>query len=178
MATHKEKIKLSTLVESVTGHKVLPLTDEIKQSLEPFVQQAIVNYNSGPVYPGRPNEFGNHMEGVLLATSTLFEKPKKADGKKQSTGYPDLMYMHNNIRVYPEVKTLDADSVNSDMRSFYLSSFTKITGDAVHVVIGFEHKDKVLTGDYHIVDMVDKILTVKVEYACSNKELYELKNAN
>jgi hypothetical protein len=42
----------------------------------------------------------------------------------------------------------------------------------VHIVIGFEHNNKVLTGRYHIVDMVDKILTVKVEYACSNKDLY------
>lgn len=178
MATHKEKIKLSTLVESVTGYRVLPLTEEIKKDLEPFVQQAIANYNAGPVYPGRPNEFGNHMEGVLLATSSRFEKPRKANGKKQSTGYPDLMFVSNGIRVYPEIKTLAEGSEESDMRSFYLSSFDKITGDAVHVVIGFEHKDKVLTGAYHIVDMVDKILTVKVEYACSNRELYEQKNAN
>mgnify|MGYP003335260739 CR=1 FL=1 len=41
MATHKEKIKLSTLVESVTGYRVLPLTEEIKQELEPVVQQEI-----------------------------------------------------------------------------------------------------------------------------------------
>ena len=178
MATHKEKIKLSTLVESTTGYRVLPLTDEIRQALEPYVQQAITKYNSGPIYPGRINELGNHMEKVLLATSPLFQKPKTAQGKLQSTGYPDLMFTHNGIKVYPEVKTLDKKSLDSTMRSFYLSSFTKITGDAVHVVIGFEHTKKVLTGRYHIVDMVDKILTVKVEYACSNKELYEQKNAN
>lgn len=177
-AVHKEKIKLSTLVESVTGHRVLPLTEQIRQELEPFVQQAIKNYSAGPVWPKRVNEFGNHMESVLQATSPRFEKPKKANGKKQSTGYPDLAFTGCEVMVYPEIKCLDKDNNTSDMRSFYLSSFDKITSDAVHVVIGFEHKDKVLTGRYHIVDMVDKILTVKVEYACSNKELYEIKNAN
>lgn len=178
MAAHKEKTKLSALIESTTGYKVLPLTSAIRADLEPFVKQAIVDYNAGPKYPGRPNEFGNHMESVLQATSTRFEKPRKADGKKQSTGYPDLMFSSNGTRVYPEIKCLAEGSDASDMRSFYLSSFDKITGDAVHVVIGFEHNDKVLTGRYHIVDMVDKILTVKVEYACSNRELYEQKNAN
>jgi hypothetical protein len=74
--------------------------------------------------------------------------------------------------VYPEIKCFAQGSELSQMRSFYLSTFDKITADAVHIVIGFEHNNKVLTGRYHIVDMVDKILTVKVEYACSNKDLY------
>lgn len=178
MATHKEKIKLSDLLESATGHRVLPLTEQIRQDLEPFVQQAIVNYNAGPVFAGRPNEFGNYMEGVLAATSSRFSKPRKANGHRQATGYPDLQFDGHGVTVYPEIKCLAHGSDASDMRSFYISSFDKITADAVHVVIGFEHKNKVLTGHYHIVDMVDKILTVKVEYACSNRELYEQKNAN
>lgn len=178
MVAHKDKTTLSRLIEDTTGYKVLPLTPEIRADLEPFVKQAIVNYNAGPKYSGRVNEFGNHMEGVLKDTSARFQKPRKANGRAQSTGYPDLMFDSNGIRVYPEIKCLAEGSGASDMRSFYLSSFDKITGDAVHVVIGFEHNDKVLTGRYHIVDMVDKILTVKVEYACSNRELYEQKNAN
>jgi len=178
MANHKEKTSLSKLIEDTTGHKVLRLTPAIQADLEPYIKQAITNYNAGPKYQGRVNEFGNHMEGVLQATSPRFQKPTKANGRKQSTGYPDLMFDSNGVRVYPEIKCLAHGSNTSDMRSFYLSSFDKITGDAVHVVIGFEHNDKILTGKYHIVDMVDKILTVKVEYACSNRELYEQKNAN
>jgi hypothetical protein len=178
MSLHKEKFKLGTLIESTTGFRVLPLTAEIRADLEPFVRQAILDYNAGPVFPGRPNEFGNHMETVLRLTSDRFCKPAKANGKKQATGYPDLRFDSNHTVVYPEIKTLAEGSDASDMRSFYLSTFDKITADAVHVVIGFEHKEKVLTGRYHIVDMVDKILTVKVEYACSNRELYEQRNAN
>lgn len=178
MSLHKQKFALGALIESTTGHRVLPLTPEIRADLEPFVQQAIKDYNSGAIYPGRPNEFGNHMERVLQNTSSRFSKPTKANGNRQSTGYPDLKFVSNGTVVYPEIKCLAQGSDASDMRSFYLSSFDKITADAVHVVIGFEHKDKVLTGRYHIVDMVDKILTVKVEYACSNRELYEQKNAN
>lgn len=178
MAEHKEKAKFKDLIESVTGYRVLPMTENIRADLEPFVQQAIKDYNSGPIYPGRPNEFGNHMEGVLLRTSPRFEKPRKANGKKQSTGYPDLMITSHAIVVYPEIKTYDKDLVGSPMRAFYLSTFDKITSDAVHVVVGFEHKDKVLTGHYHIVDMAEKTLVVKVEYACSNHDLYEVTHAD
>lgn len=173
MATHKDKYKLSDLIESNTEYRVLPMTDDVKKELEPFVIQAIKDYNSGPVFPGRPNEFGNYMEDVLRKTSSKFSKPTKANGRKQSTGYPDLKFDSTKVLVYTEVKTFAENSDNSDMRSFYLSSFDKITSDATHVVVGFEHNAKVLTGKYHIVDMVDKILTVKVEYACSNKELYK-----
>jgi len=173
MATHKEKAKLSELIETNTKFRVLPMTQEIKQEIEPFVKQAIEDYNAGPIFPGRPNEFGNYMEEVLRKTSSKFSKPTKANGNKQSTGYPDLKFGSASLLVYTEVKTFKENSEDSDMRSFYLSSFDKITSDAVHIVVGFEHNKKVLTGKYHIVDMIDKILTVKVEYACSNKQLYK-----
>jgi hypothetical protein len=173
MATHKEKSKLSDLIQANTTFQVLPMTQEIKQEIEPFIKQAIENYNAGPVFIGRPNEFGNHMEDVLRKTSTKFSKPTKSNGNKQSTGYPDLKFDSTSVLVYTEVKTFKKDSDNSDMRSFYLSSFDKITSDAVHVVVGFEHHEMVLTGNYHIVDMANKVLTVKVEHACSNKELYK-----
>lgn len=173
MATHKEKAKISELIKTNTGFEVLELTNEIKAEIEPFVEQAIKDYNAGPVFPGRPNEFGNYMEDVLRKTSSKFSKPTKANGKKQSVGYPDLKFNSSSVLVYTEVKTLAENSEDSDMRSFYLSSFDKITSDAVHIVVGFEHNNKVLTGKYHIVDMADKTLTVKVEYACSNKQLYK-----
>lgn len=173
MATHKEKSVFSDLIKANSKFQVLPLTNDIRKELEPLVEQAIQDYNSGPVFSGRINELGNHMEDVLRKTSSKFSKPAKATGKKQSTGYPDLKFDSSNGLVYTEVKVLSDTSANSDMRSFYLSSFDKITSDAVHVVVGFEHQEKVLTGKYHIVDMSNKILTVKLEHACSNKELYK-----
>ena len=172
MAENKDQTRFHELIESVTGFRVLPLTPEIRADIIPFVEQAIRDYNAGPVFAGRPNEFGNHMEGVLKNTTPRFDKPRKANGRKQSTGYPDLTIISHAVTVYPEIKTYDKDNVYNPMRAFYLSSFDKITADAVHVVIGFEHKDKILTGQYHIVDMAKKVLTVKVEYACSNRDLY------
>jgi hypothetical protein len=173
MFNNKDKVKFSELIEAQTGYKVLSLTDDIVEDITPFVKQAIVNYNAGPIWQGRVNEFGNHMEDVLRKTnSEKFTKPKKSNGKKQSTGYPDLKCTSNNTVVYDEVKVLKSGSDDGVMRSFYLSTFDKITSDAVHVVIGFEHIDKKLTGNYHIVDMSDKTLAVKIEFACGNKELY------
>lgn len=173
MATHKEKTKLSDLITANTTFQVLPLTDDVRQELEPCVIQAIKDYSAGKIFSGRVNEFGNHMETVLKKTSSKFSRPATASGKGQSTGYPDLKFDGSSVTVYTEVKAFGKQSNNSDMRSFYLSSFNKITSDAIHVVIGFEHENKVLTGKYHIVDMINKTLTVKVEYACSNKELYK-----
>lgn len=174
MFNNKDKIKFSDLIESQTEYKVLPLTDDIKNDIIPYIEKAIKDYNSGPVWSGRVNEFGNHMEEVLKKTDpTKFSKPSKSNGKKQSTGYPDLKHALNHIIIYDEVKVLNKGSDLSDMRSFYMSTFDKITSDAVHIVIGFEHVDKKLTGTYHIVDMKDKVLSIKIEFACGNKQLYK-----
>lgn len=174
MTKHKDKITLADLIEEKTGHKVLPLTVGIEGELTPLVLQAIANYNAGPKFPGRVNEFGNHMETVLRNTDlTKFSKPTKLNGKKKSAGYPDLKFISSNgTIVYPEVKVYKQGSEGGQMRSFYISSFDKVTTDAVHVVIGFEHVDKVLTSKYHIVDTGNVTLEVKMEYACNNKELY------
>ena len=174
MFKNKDKIPFEDVIRSQSDYKVLPLTDDIKNDLIPFIEQAIINYNAGPIYNGRVNEFGNHMEEVLRNTNPAkFSKPKKSNGKKQSTGYPDMTHMFSDIVIYDEIKILNESSELSDMRSFYMSTFDKITSDAVHIVIGFEHVDKKLTGKYHIVDMKDKTLAIKIEFACSNKELYK-----
>ena len=173
MFKNKVKVKFSDIIEDQSGYKVLSLTEDIVKDITPFVEQAIANYNSGPIWSGRVNEFGNHMEEVLRKTNpNRFSKPTKSNGKKQSTGYPDLKFPSNDVVVYPEIKILNAGTKDGALRSFYLSTFDKITSDAVHIVIGFEHIDKKLTGKYHIVDMKDKTLTIKVEFACNNKELY------
>lgn len=170
---NKDKAKFKDVILSQAGFQVLPLNDQILQDIRPYVEQAIVNYNSGSIWTGRVNEFGNHMEEVLRKTDPArFSKPIKANGKKQSSGYPDLKFPSNNVVVYPEIKVFSQGSDSSDLRSFYLSTFDKITSDAVHIVIGFEHVDKKLTGKYHIVDMKDKTLAVKIEFQCSNRELY------
>jgi hypothetical protein len=174
MYKNKDKAKFADIIKSQAGYDVLPLNDQIIQDITPFIQQAIANYNSGPIWAGRVNEFGNHMEDVLRKTDpTRFTKPTKANGKKQSSGYPDLKFPSNNVVVYPEIKIYNQGSDLSDLRSFYLSTFDKITSDAVHIVIGFEHVDKRLTGKYHIIDMKNKTLGIKIEFQCSNRELYK-----
>jgi hypothetical protein len=174
MFNNKDKVKFEDILLTESKYSVLPLTDAIVENLKPLVEQAITDYSAGPSYSGRVNEFGNHMETVLMNTDTArFSKPIKANGKKQSTGYPDLRFDSNAAVVYTEVKVFNQGSDSMDMRSFYLSTFDKVTSDAVHVVVGFEHVDKKLTGNYHIIDMKNKTLAVKIEFACSNKELYK-----
>jgi hypothetical protein len=174
MFKNKMKVRFEDIIKSQSGYNVLPLTNEIINDITPFIEKAIINYNAGLIWTGRVNEFGNHMEGVLGKTDSFkFSKPTKANGKKQATGYPDLKFLSNNTIVYPEIKIFKQGSKFSAMRSFYLSTFDKITSDATHIVIGFEHVDKKLTGNYHIVNMKEKTLTIKIEFACSNLELYK-----
>ena len=173
MVNNKDKVKFEDIILTESKHNVLPLTDDIVENLKPLIEQAIKDYNAGPIYSCRVNEFGNHMEKVLMNTDTRFSKPTKSNGKKQSTGYPDIRFDDGIVVVYTEVKVFNQGSDSMDMRSFYLSTFDKITNDAVHVVVGFEHVDKRLTGTYHIIDMKNKTLAVKIEFACSNKELYK-----
>ena len=170
MNNHKDKVSVKALIKAKTGFDVLPLKNSTRQSLVPYIEQAIKTYNSGTIFPGRVNEFGNYMEDVLRQTNpSIFCKPTKTNGRKQGVGYPDL-------EVYPayiEVKILQEGSEDGDMRSFYVSSFDKITRDAEHVLIGFEHNHKVLTGRYHIQDLGNIVLQLKMEYQCGNKTLYE-----
>jgi len=73
---------------------------------------------------------------------------------------------------YLEIKIYKANSEDSAYRSFYLSTANKITHTCPHYLLGFEHIDKQLTGNFHIIDLYDKELTLKVEWAASNKTIY------
>jgi len=174
MNNHKDQVRFGDLIKVKSGYEVLPLTADIIAELTPLITQAILNYNAGPVWTGRVNEFGNHMETVLAATApTLFDTPRTAKGLKRSTGYPDHKYLSATTKaVYVECKIFDQGSIASAQRSFYISSFDKITADAVHAVVSFEHVNKILTGNFKLVDMRDVVLTLKHEYQCGNDTLY------
>jgi len=187
MDVHGDKILFQTLIKAKTDFDVYPIDENTLSDISALVELAIDDYKRGTPYTGRVNEFGNHMEKVLLNTDpTYFYKPhsnkvtKKGNTKKQQMGYPDLAYSDPmttvacaSTKFYVEVKVFKQGSDDDKFRSFYLSTFDKITSSAAHVVVAFEHDgNKILTGKYHIVDMYDKILTLKKEYNCSNAELY------
>ena len=178
MNDHKDQVRFDDLISAKTGFRVLPLTSMEADLLRPCVRQAMLDYAAGPVFGGRVNEFGNHMERVLLATDPRFTKPRKSDGRAQSTGYPDLLFLDGSVVIYPECKVFAQGSDASDLRSFYISSFDKITQDACHAVVSFEHIDKVLTGRAKIISMHDKTVMLKMEYACGNRTLYQESDTN
>ena len=93
----------------------------------------------------RVNEVGNKIEpfvkNALISMGVEADTPKTKDGKKKSTGYPDLEFRDKNGKWhYLECKTYNAKNVDTTQRSFYFSPSEgfKVIRDSFHFVISFE----------------------------------------
>ena len=163
-------------------HQVLQGNAHIPPAIKTLAENAIAHHNkesSNKPYDGRVNEFGNHMEKRIQDIGNIrVRKPTTEEGKGQTSGYPDRLITivddEGNIihTFYLEIKIYKANSEDSAYRSFYLSTANKITCTCPHYLLGFEHMDKKLTGNFHIVDLYDIELMLKVEWATSNKIIY------
>ena len=77
-----------------------------------------------------------------------------------------------------ELKTCEEKQQNQTLRTFFYSPSTnsKIIYDASHLLICFLTTKNSgilqLNGNYHIVDMYEKEVKLKLEYNSNNKELY------
>ena len=101
---------------------------------------------------GRINEVSSHVENLLRellsATPGLScDFPRTSEGRVQRSGYPDLRIVETaSQRVfYLDPKLYAAGSRDSSFRTFYFEpkiTTNKVTDDAVHLLIGFEHAPK------------------------------------
>ena len=94
--------------------------------------------------------------------------------KSQSAGYPDKE-LKGLYPAYIEVKICKIGSEESSFRSFYLSTFNKITKNNPHILVCFPHKDKKLYLEHKpkIIDLYNLQLELKAEYNANNKILYK-----
>ncbi|WP_292460575.1 restriction endonuclease [Methanothermococcus sp.] len=140
--------------------------------------------------PKRVNEVGNHIEPYVKEALSKYgyaDTPKTKNGRRKSTGYPDIEFWHggkaeNDGRVvYIEIKTYNEKNVDTTQRSFYASPPNdkegfKITHDAPHIVISFKiekiNNNYYATG-FKIVDLYYLNGSIKREFNASNKELYD-----
>ena len=163
-------------------YQVMPGNAHIPPSIKKLAENAIARHNKESIdkpYDGRVNEFGNFMETRIQNIGNIrVHKPTTEEGKGQTSGYPDRLITivddDGNIKntYYLEIKIYKAGSEDSAYRSFYLSTANKITLTCPHYLLGFEHVDKKLTGNFHIVDLYDTELMLKIEWATSNKIIY------
>jgi len=155
-------------------YAVVEGNDACQQNITTLADNAITLYQLGNTFPGRPNEFGNHMESFIESHGPMVvERPRTTAGKGQKSGYPDcFVNVSNGTSFYLEIKIYKEGSNHSAFRSFFVSTGNKITTTCPHYLLGFEHREKKLTGNYHIVDLSTKCLCLKAEWATGNRELY------
>ncbi len=141
------------------------------------------------IYRPRPNEVGNDMEPYVLRAlrdvGLTANKPATGSRRKKAVGYPDISVIDPQGRiVYVEVKTFNIKNINTTFRSFYMSPSddSKVTQDAVHLVISFEievdetrragRDNCYVPVAWKIVSLYDMPIDIKHEFQASNLALY------
>lgn len=136
---------------------------------------------------GRINEVSSHFEDtlreLLSSTSGLScDSPPTLEGKTQRSGYPDLRVVDlASKRVfYLDPKLYAVGSRNSSFRTFYFEPKTatnKVSDDAVHFIVGFEHERREKNGRWKftrwdLVDLSHFKVKLKAEFQGSNYDIY------
>ncbi len=107
--------------------------------------------------------------------------PKTRAGETQRAGYPDLRVEHlpSGTIAYLDPKLFEEKSIKSSFRSFYYEpagETSKVTEDALHLLIGFPHDGKTRQWTFappKVVDLSKLTVKLKTEFSASNKELYQ-----
>jgi len=183
-------VPFNLIIECLSGHKIIPFNPENKNDkatlklLEKTAVLAMKEINKDGIRSKRPNEVGNKIEpfikNALIELDCRADIPKTKSGKRQSTGYPDLLFYGIDGEVnYLECKTYSADTLDLSMRSFFVSPSEnpKILCDAHHFLISFEmykHTETIFkTRNYKIISLEDLRVNVKHEFNANNIALYK-----
>lgn len=183
-----DEVEFSPVIEGITGYKVKKYNSRsnkdraILEQLKKMADIVLKEVNKNGIESSRANEVGNKIEpfvkDALNSLGLKADTPKTQNGKKQSSGYPDLSFYDKNDRLnYLECKTYNIKNINTSQRSFYLSPSTnpKISEEAHHFGISFEiFKDKNIykVKSWKILDLYWLKLKIKYEFNADNKTLY------
>jgi len=157
-------VPFTEVISDTTGKKVLPfernnpVDQRVAKAISAACDETMKRFNAADSEIqniARINEVSSHFEDTLqklLNTTPGFECqfPLTAEGKVQRSGYPDLRIIDlPSKRVfYLDPKLYAAGSRDSSFRTFYFEpkkSTSKVSEDAVHFVVGFEHVPRVAT---------------------------------
>ena len=182
---------LTTVLEETTGHRIIPIGPEHAALRSHLIQTAgsVARRMSQPDSPARRkrriNEVSALFEEALLAEISAHPDftctfPQTKDGRTQRSGYPDLRVEHHptGTVAYLDPKLFEETSVGSSFRTFYYEPSpgrTKVTEDALHLLLGFPHDGKTQAwtfGPPTLVDLSSLKVTLKAEFSASNRDLY------
>lgn len=187
-------VSFSSLIESSTGNRVLPLNPddpvdaEILMGIDNAMAAILREFNgedSITHQESRINEVSAYFEEALLreidrAPELECDYPRTEEGNLQRAGYPDLLIRHRESgRVaYLDPKLVEEGSLQSSLRTFYFTprrETNKVLEDAHHLLIGIEHDGNTGKWKYlrwHLVDLTNFKVTLKAEFQASNRDLY------
>ncbi len=193
-------LPLGIVIEGLSGYKAIPYNSrsskdrKVLETLKKCAINVMEEVNIKGILRPRPNEVGNDIEpfvkDALNSLGYKADTPVTINGKKKSTGYPDIKFVDEFGRVnYLECKTFNINNIHTTQRSFYLSPSGdfKVTKDAHHFGISFEIYVEKSIGNKHLYKINSKInswkildlskleLDVKYEFNADNKRLYDKK---
>lgn len=185
-----KNIPFSLVMESLSDYKIIPFNEKDKNDIETLnilkkvAVEAGNEINKNGIISNRPNEVGNKIEEFVRNALNGFafhsDIPSNKNGKKQSVGYPDILFYDRQGTInYLECKTYSSGTENSSMRSFYVSPSEnpKITCNAHHFLISFEmYKEKegsFKAKNYKIISLENLLVDVKYEFNANNIALYK-----
>ena len=190
------EISFSKVVANATGKRVLSLDlksdgdQRVIKQISGVLDETMKRMNapeSAVQKVGRINEVSSHVENLLreLLSSVAgltCDFPRTSKGRVQRSGYPDLRIVDAaSQRVfYLDPKLYAAGSRDSSFRTFYFEpkvTTNKVTDDAVHLIVGFEHEPKSSGGRWNftrwdLVDLAHFKVRLKAEFQGSNRDIY------
>jgi len=190
-ARNLETVPFSEVVESATGHHVIPvdrnLHDHTLTKLTAVIDQVVEKLGE-PKHPihavGRINEASRFIEDELFAAFNRVPDwkcsiPETTGGAAQRSGYPDLLLETPDGAFYLDPKLYSQESESSSLRTFYYEprvETNKIQSDAVHLLVGIMHtgwqNGKIGFTRWSLVDLATMQLRLKAEFQASNREIY------
>lgn len=187
-----QEMPFPTVVESTTGHRVVPF--ETEKHADFLVQLAaamdgVVNRLNDPGHPihsaNRINEASRFLEDAIREAFNSRDGwscsiPKTTAGREQRSGYPDLrLEVAGMPVVYLDPKLYASNSRSSSLRTFYFEPKAltgKIHEDAIHLLVGVPHAGadgsswKFL--GWELVDLSKLKVRLKTEFQASNRDVY------
>jgi len=189
-----KRIPFKTVMTKTSGTKVIqldsgnPAHQAISKAITKIstrVSEELSMENSSAHEQRRINEVSALFESALKSGLDALpdfscQIPPTSTGKQQRFGYPDLRVEHlpTQTVAYLDPKLFQHDSQQSSLRTFYYeaaSENSKVTEDALHLLLGFPHdgnNGRWKFGKAQLVDLSGLNLKLKVEFSASNKDLY------
>jgi hypothetical protein len=190
------EIPFAEVIFDATGKRVLPvdskneLDQRVIKQISAACDETIKRFNtpdSAVQSVSRINEVSGHFEDSLrqllnAAPGLNCDFPRTAEGRVQRSGYPDLRILDvASKRVfYLDPKLYVAGSRDSSFRAFCFEpkiATNKVRDDAVHLVVGFEHKPREKNGTWKftrwdLVNLAQFKVKLKAEFQGSNRDMY------